>query len=259
MFSCWNDYSPDDLKGIQCYICKRLGHICCVDYVSTSPGVISCYKCGQLGHTGLACTKVRGEANGMVSSSSCYKCGEEGHFARECTSSARASKRSRELSTPTLRFHREERDYSEFKSLPKDLGKVRKKKTKRNEEQGNTTPRKSKRRGGQIMEYPGDISTPQKSKHRGGWITEDPGDFSHRKAKKNSWRSPATPSNKGHTISTLTAGGHISSSRASKKSSNFHSGTSMSQGSPMAFQHRFSASRFDNSGGAGMQRSYNWW
>lgn len=170
-----------------------------------------------------------------------------------------ASKRSRELSTPTLRFHREERDYSEFKSLPKDLGKVRKKKTKRNEEQGNTTPQKSKRRGGRTMEDPGDISTPQKSKHRGGWITEDPGDFSHRKAKKNSWRSPATPSNKGHTISTLTAGGHISSSRASKKSSKFHSGTPMSQGSPMAFQHRFSASRFDNSGGDGMQRSYNWW
>ena len=109
------------------------------------------------------------------------------------------------------------------------------------------------------MEDPGDIPTPQKSKHRGGWITEDPGDFSNRKAKKNSWRSPATPSTKGHKISTLTAGGHISSPRASKKSSKVHSGTSMSQGSSKAFQHRYPASRFGNSGNDGMQRNYNWW
>jgi hypothetical protein len=100
MFSCWNDYySPDDLMGIQCYICKGFGHLCCANSVKTSPGVISCYKCGQLGHTGLACAKIHGEDIGTGSSSSCYKCGEEGHFARECMNSAevlQASPLSRE-------------------------------------------------------------------------------------------------------------------------------------------------------------------
>uniref|UniRef100_A0A2N9HD42 CCHC-type domain-containing protein n=1 Tax=Fagus sylvatica TaxID=28930 RepID=A0A2N9HD42_FAGSY len=261
-------------KGQDCFICKKGGHRakdCPEKHKGGTPSLKICLKCGDSGHEMFscrndyspddlkACTKARGEAIGMVSPSSCYKCGEEGHFARECMSSARAGKRSREFSTPTLRFHNEQRDYSEFKSLPHDLGKVRKRKTNRNEEQGNTTPQKSKRRGGWIMEDPGDIPTPQKSKHRGGWITEDPGDFSNRKAKKNSWRSPATPSTKGHKISTLTAGGHISSPRASKKSSKVHSGTSMSQGSSKAFQHRYPASRFGNSGNDGMQRNYNWW
>ncbi|TKY45855.1 Cellular nucleic acid-binding protein like [Spatholobus suberectus] len=31
MFSCRNDYSVDDLKEVQCYVCKRLGHLCCVN------------------------------------------------------------------------------------------------------------------------------------------------------------------------------------------------------------------------------------
>ncbi|XP_040964828.1 cellular nucleic acid-binding protein homolog isoform X1 [Gossypium hirsutum] len=92
MFSCRNDYSQDDIKvsscslvfliivfsiavalssvmvfvlltvllmfflpnqEIQCYICKSFGHICCINFVDTSPREVSCYRCGQLGHTGL--------------------------------------------------------------------------------------------------------------------------------------------------------------------------------------------------------------
>lgn len=92
MFSCRNDYLTEDLKvflwllslfsiwflyhinheiyclelclralskflflnqEIQCYVCKRFGHLCCVKYVDTSSQEVSCYKCGQLGHTGL--------------------------------------------------------------------------------------------------------------------------------------------------------------------------------------------------------------
>ncbi|XP_050870615.1 cold shock protein 1 isoform X2 [Lathyrus oleraceus] len=53
MFSCRNDYSPDDLKEIQCYLCKTFGHLCCVNTADAILGEISCYKCGQMGHTGL--------------------------------------------------------------------------------------------------------------------------------------------------------------------------------------------------------------
>ncbi|KAJ7964826.1 zinc finger CCHC domain-containing protein 7 isoform X2 [Quillaja saponaria] len=89
MFSCKNDYPPDDFKEIQCYICYRFGHLCCVNSVDNTPGELSCYKCGQLGHTGLACSSLRGETTVAQSPNSCYKCGEGGHFARECMSSAK--------------------------------------------------------------------------------------------------------------------------------------------------------------------------
>ncbi|XP_023531111.1 zinc finger CCHC domain-containing protein 7-like isoform X3 [Cucurbita pepo subsp. pepo] len=89
MFSCQSSYPDDDLENIQCYICKKLGHLCCVNSTSDTSIDISCYKCGKAGHTGLACSRLRGEASAAVSASSCYRCGEEGHFARECTSSAK--------------------------------------------------------------------------------------------------------------------------------------------------------------------------
>ncbi|XP_022135128.1 zinc finger CCHC domain-containing protein 7-like isoform X3 [Momordica charantia] len=108
MFSCQNHYPDDDLKNIQCYICKKFGHLCCVNSTSDTSIDISCYKCGQTGHTGLACSRLRGEASSAASPSSCYRCGEEGHFARECTSSAKGGKRNREVSNPKLRSQIEE-------------------------------------------------------------------------------------------------------------------------------------------------------
>ncbi|KAK4791524.1 hypothetical protein SAY86_031937 [Trapa natans] len=91
MFHCGNDYSPEDLKEIQCYICKKFGHLCCFDFLDTGRSEISCYKCGLLGHSGLACTKLRASSQGEATPSSCYKCGEEGHFARKCKVSKKVS------------------------------------------------------------------------------------------------------------------------------------------------------------------------
>ncbi|KAL5763626.1 hypothetical protein ACOSQ2_016220 [Xanthoceras sorbifolium] len=224
MFSCRNGYSLDDLKEVQCYICKSFGHLCCVDFGDPGPTKVSCFKCGQLGHTGLACNRLRGETNAdTVSPSACYKCGETGHFARECMSSGKFRKRNFKESTPTPRRHRENRDHLGIKSAPHDLGKAHKRKKPQYEEKP--------------------ITTPRKSKQRGGWITDDPGDISYETGKWKGWRSPSTPYGKGHQISALTSDDRVSSSYSSKKK---------------IYNHRYSASRFDNSCSDGIRRNYDW-
>ncbi|MBA0694335.1 hypothetical protein Goari_004646, partial [Gossypium aridum] len=123
MFSCRNDYSQDDIKEIQCYICKSFGHICFINFVDTSPREVSCYRCGQLGHTGLV------------------------------------GKRNRESSTPNLRSRLENKDLLGYKTGPHDNGKSRCKRKKiQFEEKGFNTPRKEKKGGGWITEDPGDFS-----------------------------------------------------------------------------------------------------
>ncbi|KAB2048281.1 hypothetical protein ES319_A13G103600v1, partial [Gossypium barbadense] len=169
MFSCRNDYSQDDIKvsscslEIQCYICKSFGHICCINFVDTSPREVSCYRCGQLGHTGLSYGGSLGETKETTdnrSPSLCYKCGEGGHFAHECTTGTASSslyykcggghfarqcttgaasslcykcgvgKRNRESSTPNLRSRLENKDLLGYKSVPHDNGKSRCKRRK---------------------------------------------------------------------------------------------------------------------------------
>ncbi|XVF06887.1 hypothetical protein REPUB_Repub06bG0089900 [Reevesia pubescens] len=247
MFSCRNDYSHDDLKEIQCYICKSFGHLCCVNFVDSSASEVSCYRCGQQGHPGLSCGKSRGQTQettdgspslcykcgegghfarecttGTTSSSLCYKCGDGGHFARDC-SFAKVGKRNRESSTPNVRPRRENKEFLGYKSAPHDHGKSPKRKKIQYEEKG--------------------FSTPQKAKQRGGWITEDPGDFFNRKSKRNHWNSPSTPSNEGRKKLSLSSGSHISGYQSSKPNNS----------------HRFSASRFDNFGNDEPRRAYNWW
>ncbi|KAK8532204.1 hypothetical protein V6N13_131539 [Hibiscus sabdariffa] len=240
MFTCRNDYSRDDIKEIQCYICKSFGHLCCVNFVDTKAREVSCYRCGQLGHTGLSCGRSRGEtkeettdygspslcykcgeeghfarecATGTPSSSLCYKCGGGGHFAREC-SSAKVVKRSREPSTPNRRPRKENKEYLGYKSAPHDQGKIRKSKKIKFEENG--------------------FSTPRKEKQRGGWITEDLEDFSNRKPSSRShWSSPRTPPTE----------------RRKKPSS-------ASRSSKTKNSHRYSASRFGDDQPRG---GYNWW
>ncbi|KAF8395508.1 hypothetical protein HHK36_019456 [Tetracentron sinense] len=260
MFSCGNDYSSDDLKEIQCYICKTFGHLCCVDFLDTGPREASCYNCGQSGHTGLAshifplineafplpikqlhsflwnpltqgCAKSRGETSGAGPSTLCYRCGEEGHFARGCTSTAKAGRRMDGFSTPTRRFFKEDRDLLGFRSAPN------KKKSTQYEERG--------------------MVTMGKSKWRGGWINDDPGDLPHRKSKGNVW-SPVTPTKKSQQISALTAGNHLSSSRSPQKKSKYLPGTSSSHGSAKAYHQKFSASRFGSYSGSGARRNYDW-
>ncbi|KAK4275971.1 hypothetical protein QN277_018977 [Acacia crassicarpa] len=130
MFQCKNNYSSDDLKEIQCYVCKEFGHLCCVDSNDGPKWEVSCYRCGQLGHNGLACTRLREE-----SKTACFKCGEEGHFAREC-SSDKAKKKSRLLLKSLrirLRFH-EEKDYIENGSAPPDISNANKRKKMQNDD-----------------------------------------------------------------------------------------------------------------------------
>ncbi|KAI5075723.1 hypothetical protein GOP47_0009799 [Adiantum capillus-veneris] len=83
MTSCDREYEPEDLQGIQCYVCKEYGHLCCVDVALTSGRQDTCYNCGEPGHTGMGCAKSRGQVE--RSGSVCYRCGEEGHFARGCS------------------------------------------------------------------------------------------------------------------------------------------------------------------------------
>ncbi|POO03008.1 Zinc finger, CCHC-type [Trema orientale] len=65
MFSCCNDYCFDDIKEIQCYICKSFGHLCCVDSPHANPVTDSCYNCGQSGHLGSGCMKTRKDIRGF--------------------------------------------------------------------------------------------------------------------------------------------------------------------------------------------------
>ncbi|KAJ6425715.1 hypothetical protein OIU84_026318 [Salix udensis] len=55
MFSCTTDYLPNDLKEIQCYVCRSFGHLCCVDFPDTDPGEACCYNCGESGHLASSC------------------------------------------------------------------------------------------------------------------------------------------------------------------------------------------------------------
>ncbi|KAL9230816.1 hypothetical protein vseg_006116 [Gypsophila vaccaria] len=91
--SCNNDYCPDDLKKIRCYVCNELGHIycgSCIDNISMT--TVSCYNCGESGHSGLQCPKPLVEKCGSQPPSICYKCGEEGHLARKCIITSKASR-----------------------------------------------------------------------------------------------------------------------------------------------------------------------
>ncbi|XP_055834299.1 protein AIR2-like isoform X1 [Solanum dulcamara] len=233
MFSCWNNYSADDLEEIQCYICKSFGHLCCASYPDGGPSEISCYRCGLLGHTGLACTGSRGETSGTWHLSSCYRCGEEGHFARECTNSNTVNKRNWELSTPKKKVFKERKKNHEFRSAPHDFGKARK----------NT-------------QYGGGYASGYNTKQRAGWITNDPEDFP--RSRSNGWRSPSTPGNKRARVSNFGSDDHSSVSYSSRKSNRLDFNNSTSYGSvKYHHHHRFSASRFGNNSHDG-RRNYEW-
>ncbi|XP_038697348.1 uncharacterized protein LOC119995056 isoform X1 [Tripterygium wilfordii] len=81
MFSCGNDYSAEDLKEIQCYVCRNYGHLCCVDFPDSGVIQVSCYNCGQSGHLGSECTKPCRATNGSKSPALWYNCGQGGHLA----------------------------------------------------------------------------------------------------------------------------------------------------------------------------------
>lgn len=114
---CDRHYSYEDLKVIQCYICKKFGHLCCADVVETSDMGVSCYNCGELGHTGVGCAKRKtGNSDDKQPVKLCYKCGEEGHFARGC--GKREEGDLPDPRTPYTRTYRKEDGFFSFKSAP---------------------------------------------------------------------------------------------------------------------------------------------
>ncbi|KAF8111206.1 hypothetical protein N665_0076s0194 [Sinapis alba] len=255
MILCNYDYSRDDLKDIQCYVCKRFGHLCCVEPGNNSLSwSVSCYRCGQLGHIGLACGRNYEESTDKDSASSCFRCGEEGHFsrecpnsssirtshvrdspslcyrcngaghfARECPSSPQVSKRHREASTPSHKSHKKIKETPEYNSTPHESNrkKTKKKKSKENLEHYSTLhesngKKKNKKKKTHKGEQP--HSTPHKPKKRSGWITEE--DSFQRGKMRRRPRSPIKPSSRNqHSSPTITyMGGY------SYRSPTFHSG-----------------------------------
>ncbi|KAF9676307.1 hypothetical protein SADUNF_Sadunf09G0125200 [Salix dunnii] len=259
---------PTFTKKIKpCFVCGSLEH----GAKQCTKGH-DCFICKESGHHAKDCPqKYKGTPR---SSKICLKCGGSGHEMFSCMNDYSADdlkggKRNHALSILTLNAHRENKESLEIKSAPHDLGKARKKRKTKSKEKGITTPQKSKHkdrhiaehltnssqstpkksRGGWIMDDPGDVSksTPKQSKHRNGWITEDPGDVSWSNP-KNHFKSPSTPSYKGHKSSPVTSDHHMSNSQTFKKNNWSHSGTSAFQGSATPYQHRYSASRFGNPG-----------
>lgn len=169
MFGCANDYPPDDVKEIKCYVCKQNGHLCCTDFSDSLAKEVTCYNCAQSGHSGLGCAKQRRETSVVTTPTLCYKCGEEGHFARGCTNNTKSGRFKGELSAHSRKKDRWRND-SGPRSAPHDTHKRK-------------SPLFEDRRG-----------TPRdKSRVRGGWIPEDHDDMPYKKYKSNGWASPSTP------------------------------------------------------------------
>ncbi|XP_041999509.1 DNA-binding protein HEXBP-like [Salvia splendens] len=93
MFSCTQNYDPEDLKAIECYICKQPGHLCCLDNKEEGPNKASCYRCGQPGHFGLECTK--SNIPPFDFQLFCRKCKERGHSSTQCPPKQRLQRKAR--------------------------------------------------------------------------------------------------------------------------------------------------------------------
>ncbi|CAL9096001.1 unnamed protein product [Musa acuminata var. zebrina] len=225
MLSCRNDYSPDDLKEMQCYVCGKYGHLCCVNFTDTGPRESFCYNCAKPGHTGLGCAKPRGDSVAVDSPAVCCICHEEGHFARGCTKRTKSSRKMGESLTPQT-FDKKNRRSRGFKSVPRDFGKERKKKSLVYEERRNMTA--------------------SKLKTRGGWIVDDPSDLPKKKFRANNYSSPVTPTQRSQRNYSSGFSGHSSSFHTPKRWKSY-TGTPNSHATVKALHREFSSERFSNS------------
>ncbi|KAG8373993.1 hypothetical protein BUALT_Bualt11G0084500 [Buddleja alternifolia] len=132
MLSCTNGYDSEDLKAcelynIQCYICKKFGHLCCVDSKTEEAREASCYRCGESGHLGFDCIKLNGVANDRQSVPLCAECRESGHSPKECikcleaTSSKIAMEKDKAVTAKSAKKKaRKARRAKKNKSMPAD-------------------------------------------------------------------------------------------------------------------------------------------
>ncbi|XP_017255757.1 uncharacterized protein LOC108225412 isoform X2 [Daucus carota subsp. sativus] len=101
MFVCQNKYSSEDLKHIQCYVCKDFGHLCCDSFEYKGQTVASCYYCGQSGHLGSECMRQENCTRYTVAKSFC-KYEVKGHFAgdnRDCNKAGQCTLKSTTVET----------------------------------------------------------------------------------------------------------------------------------------------------------------
>lgn len=269
MASCRNSYATGDIKEIQCYICKKYGHLCCVDYAEDGPSQISCYNCAEPGHAGQGCARQRGENNTSTPSTLCYKCGQEGHFARGCTKHLKSSNRKRESSAPAKvkkvsksfgKFNGEpvtsvkrstdkkDKDSKVSKSVPKNYGRMRRKESPYFDR--STKPVKSKVKGGWIVD---DTVHPPKRTHiTNGWPSSPytPSGRSNQNYSSSAggYSCPRTPSQMTYNVHSASSGGRYSSPYTPhQRYNNYYPETPNSRGFTGGHHHGFSASRFGNS------------
>ncbi|KAH9322831.1 hypothetical protein KI387_017470 [Taxus chinensis] len=140
MTSCQNGYDPEDLKQIQCYVCKSFGHLCCIDVMDDCTREDSCYNCGEKGHTGLGCAKERRRNGSEGPAKTCFKCGEEGHFARGCRRNANIDRWMPDETNPGNEWSHDNANVFGFRSVPRDFGKVHRWKDMESDERKSATP-----------------------------------------------------------------------------------------------------------------------
>ncbi|KAL2945554.1 Zinc finger CCHC domain-containing protein 9 [Bienertia sinuspersici] len=241
MLSCNNDYSHDDLKEIQCYVCKRFGHLCCVDYFDGLLSEASCYKCGQSGHNGQG----RSVYSDMHA---------EGHREKHLLQVH-----------PPLALSVEKKGILHVNAqiLPwPNIGPVISRLQQRSTLETIQLVRDSNlHHRTLVMLIKRDYTMTMKvqigqiSLNGGGvglqmtlmiFPLMVAGGLLPRQTKK-------------HKIYGLTSGSHGSNSHSSNRWGKYSSGASSSQGYANGYQHRFSASRFGNSNSNGMRRNHDWW
>lgn len=52
--ACSEKYLEQDLTLVRCYVCNRMGHLCCAE-APQDLAEPSCYNCGEEGHLGSDC------------------------------------------------------------------------------------------------------------------------------------------------------------------------------------------------------------
>ncbi|KAE9463326.1 hypothetical protein C3L33_04772, partial [Rhododendron williamsianum] len=159
--------------------------------------------------------------------------------------------RNLDLATPTRKFHKENIETVGVRSVPSDSGKSQKRKRAQYE-------------GGRF-------STPSNSRRSGGWNTEYSGGLQHGygqvpgwgviptyNAQVPGWGTPVIPTYNGNLIYTPMADGHASSSHLLRRAQELHFGPLASNISPIFHQNIYPGSTYGNFSGYGMRSNYYW-